>query len=114
MEDVLNKKGLSLLSKAHTPLSYNYRPELDATAELKLDGVKFYQEVIGSLRWAVEIGRVDILLEVALMSQQLALTREGNLEEVIHIVAYLKQNPKFRLMFDIKHPKVSKNCVSHL
>ena len=109
MEDVLNKKGLRLLSKVYTPLSYNYRPELDATAELKQDGVQFYQEVIGSLRWATEIGRVDILLEVALMSQQLALPREGHLEQVLHIIAYLKQNPKFRLMFDTKNPKVNEN-----
>ena len=43
------------------------------------------------------------------MSQQIALSREGNLEQVLHIIAYLKQNPKFRLMFDIKHPMVNEN-----
>ena len=107
VESILEKKGLRLLSKCRTPLAHGYRPELDATAELKSDGVQWYQELIGSLRWAVEIGRLDILLEVTLLSQQLALPREGHLEQVLHIVGYLKQYPKFRLMFDCKAPRVN-------
>ena len=62
IEDVLAKKGLRLPSKYITPLKGGYKPELDSTCELKADGVQLYQELIGSLRWAVEIGRVDILL----------------------------------------------------
>ena len=84
VESILEKKGLRLLSKCRTPLAHGYRPELAATAELKSDGVQWYQELIGSLRWAVEIGRLDILLEVTLLSQQLALPREGHLEQVLH------------------------------
>ena len=56
---------------------------MDCTAKLKADGLQLYQEMIGSLQWAVEIGRVDILLEVALMSKHLALPREGHLERAI-------------------------------
>jgi len=109
VEGVLEKKGLRLLSKCRTPTSHGYRPELDATAELKQDGVQWYQELIGSLRWAAELGRVDILLEVTLMSQQLALPREGHLEQVLHIIGHLKQHPKLRLMFDSDSPKVNEN-----
>ena len=106
VEGVLEKRDLRLLSKCRTPLSHGYRPELDATAELKQDGVQWYQELVGSLRWAAELGRVDILLEITLMSQQLALPREGHLEQVLHIIAYLKLHPKFRLMFNCDPPKV--------
>ena len=35
-----------------------YSPELDAATELKADGVKWYQESIGTLMWAVESGRI--------------------------------------------------------
>ena len=45
--------------------------------------------MIGSLRWAVELGRVEILLEVALMSKHLALPREGHLEKVLNIMGYI-------------------------
>ena len=104
VEDVLQQKGLRLPPKCVTPLSSGYSPEMDATAELKADGVQWYQEMIGQLRWAIEIGRVDILLEVSLLSQHLALPREGHLEQVIHVMGYLKQHKKLRLMFDIGSP----------
>ena len=62
-----------------------------------------------SLRWAAEISRVDILLETTLMSQQLALPREGHLEQVLHIIGYLKQHPKCRLLLDCKPTRVNEN-----
>jgi len=71
------------------PLSSGYRPEMDCTAELKAEGVQRYQEIIGQLRWAIELGRVDILLETSLMTQHLALPREGHLEQAFHLVGYL-------------------------
>ena len=90
----LSKNGLTLPSKCLTPLTSGYRPEMDTTAELKADGLQRYQELIGVLRWAVEIGRVDILLEVSLMSSHLALPREGHLDQVNHIFGYLKKRKK--------------------
>jgi hypothetical protein len=50
MEDALAKKGLCLPSKCFTPLSTDYRPELETSAELKRDGFHVYQELIGVLR----------------------------------------------------------------
>ena len=59
VENTLADKGQRLPSKCLTPIIHGYRPELDATAELKENGVTWYQELIGMLRWAVEIGRVS-------------------------------------------------------
>ena len=58
------------------------------------------------LRWAVEIGRIDILLETSLMSAHLALPRIGHMEQVIHIFGYLKQNSKKKIAFDPEHPQI--------
>ena len=107
VEETLKKKGLRLPSKSNAPLSHGYKPELDSTGELKADGVQWYQEIIGCLRWAVELGRIDILLETALMSQHLALPREGHLEQVLHIVGYIKSHKKFRVLFDASQPRVN-------
>ena len=90
--------------KCGTPLKSGYRPELDASPELKQDGLQRYQELIGRLCWAVELGRVDILLETALMSTHLALPRRGHLEQLYHIFGYLKAHPKRNLFFDPQHP----------
>ena len=80
IEDTLAKRGLRLPPKCLLPLTAGYKPESDCTAELKSEGVQFYQEIVGQLRWAIEIGQVDILLETSLMSSHLAMPREGHLE----------------------------------
>ena len=37
----------------------------------------------------VELGRIDIFCEVSMMSSQLALPREGHLDQVFHILEYI-------------------------
>ena len=105
-EDELQKRGLRLPSMCSSPVSRGYKPEMDCTAELKAAGIQRCQEIIGSLRWAIELGWVDILLETSLLSKHLALPREGHLEQALHIVGYLKSHKKLRLMFDLDYPKV--------
>ena len=66
--------------------------------------------MIGILRWAVEIGRVDILLKVSLLSSHLDFPRIGHLQAVYHIFGYLKQVPKRKLYFDPVPPLISEDC----
>ena len=87
----------------------NYRPELDTSAELKLDGMRYYQELIGILRWAIELGRIDIIMEVSMLSTHLALPREGHLQQVYHIFAFLKNKPKRTIAFDPQHPDIEES-----
>ena len=67
---------------------------MDYIGELKADGLKLYQELIGSFRWGIEISRVGIILETAILSKHLTLPREGHLEQALHIVGYLKRRKK--------------------
>jgi hypothetical protein len=48
----------------------------------------------------VELGRLDVYTEVALLSQHLALPRIGHLEAAYHIFAYLAKHDKSRIIFD--------------
>ena len=96
--------------KCRTPLSSGYRPELDTSPELKAEGLQRYQELIGILRWAVELGRVNILLETSLISTHLALPRQGHLEQLHHIFGYLKKNPKCKLFFNPQHPNIDERA----
>jgi hypothetical protein len=84
-----------LKSKAKTPFpSTTYHPEVDVTDECNAEYSSRYQNLIGVLRWAVELGRIDIYTEVALLSQHLALPRMGHLETVYHVFAYLNKHDK--------------------
>jgi hypothetical protein len=76
VEEDLAKHGKRLPSKCVTPFSCNYAPPLEETPELKANGVQHFQELIGQLWWAVEIGHVDILLETLILSSYLAMPSE--------------------------------------
>jgi len=82
---------------------------MDCSCELKAEGIRRYKEIIGQLRWAIELGHVDILLETSLLSAHLALPREGHLEQVLHIFGYLKSHKQMRILFDSGYSKVKEN-----
>jgi hypothetical protein len=69
----LQKRGDKLPYKAPTPISSGYLPEIDLSPELSKADASFYQTLIGVLCWIVELGRVDIDVEVLMMSSHLAL-----------------------------------------
>jgi hypothetical protein len=83
-----------------------YRPELDATPELSPQEAAHYQSLIGILRWIVELGRVDICLEVSMMSSHLVLPRVGHLEQVFHIFAHLKKYHNTEIVYDPSDPVI--------
>jgi hypothetical protein len=88
-------------------LPSDYRPELETSPELKSNGIQLYQELIGVLRWAVELGRVDVLLEVALLSTYMAMPREGHLQQLYRIFGYFKIYPKRKIAFDFNNPQIN-------
>jgi hypothetical protein len=93
IEEDLARKGKRLPVKGVIPFLSNYAPWLETTVELKADGIQRYQELNDHLCWAVEIGRVDIPLEVSLLSSYLVMPRLGHLEQAFHIFGYLKADP---------------------
>ena len=68
--------GTRMKSSARDPFPSGYRPEMDVTTELQNELVSCFLQLIGILRWAVEIGRLDIYLEVSQLSQHQALPRD--------------------------------------
>ena len=87
LEEAMRSQDKELPSKAITPLTSKYRPELGDSPELDRADTKWYQELIGILRWAVELGRIDILLETSLMSSYMANPRVGHLDQLFHMFA---------------------------
>ena len=69
--------------------------------------VSRYLQLIGICKWAVELGRIDIFLEVSLLSQYQAIPRLGHLEVLYNVFAYLKKHPDVgRMAYDSKAPNV--------
>ena len=66
-------EGYTLKNKVKNPLPSGYCPELDIFDELGLELALQFMQLIGILQWAVELGQIDIYLEVLLI----ALTLPG-------------------------------------
>ena len=54
----------------------------------------------------VKLGRVDIYTEVGMMSSCLAMSRNGHLDALFHVCAYLKKNHNVEMVFDPTEPEV--------
>jgi hypothetical protein len=96
-------------AQAETPMQTSYRAELDVSLELEPVEAAYYQSLIGVLRWMVELGRVDICLECSILSSHLALPREGHLDQLFHIFAYLRKYHNTELVFDPSDPCVDES-----
>ena len=109
VEEDLARSGKRLPSKCVMPILNNYATWLEDSPELMAESMQQYQELIGQLRWAIEIGRLDILLETSLLSSYLAIPRVWHLDQAFHIFVYMKAHPKRKLGLDPAHPAINKN-----
>ena len=108
VEEYLNNYGKkSLPTKGHmNPLTSNYRPEIYLSPELEPQYRSYYQSLIGIIRWIVELGRVDICVEVSMMSSHVALPIQGHFEQVLHIFGYVKNHHNAEMVFDSTKPDI--------
>jgi hypothetical protein len=106
VQRTLANEGRRLQSRAHSPLSHNYHPELDRTRELNHEKASWYQGLIGVLRWCVELGRIDIITETSMMASFCTAPREGHLDQVLHIFAYLRVHDRSTIVMDWTRPEI--------
>jgi hypothetical protein len=67
---------------------------------LDLEKASHYQNGISVLHWCIELGRVDIIMEVSTLASFLAMPHEGHLEAMYHVYAYMKRKHNARLVLD--------------
>jgi hypothetical protein len=73
---------------------------MDATELCNEAMAQYYQQQIGVLRWAVEIGRINICAEVSMLASYTTAPRLGHFHAMLHIFAFLDHHPRCRLVFD--------------
>ena len=103
----LAKRGQTLESKVTLVLPLGYRPELDVSDECGEEDVSFYHSQIGILRWAVELGRIDITTVVSMLASFMVSPRVGHLHAIMHMFGYLNCHEYSCLVFDSRefaHP----------
>jgi hypothetical protein len=109
VEQELSKIDKRLPNKVPTPLSSGYRPELDVSPLLEDEEANYYQQLIGVLQWAVELGRIDIAFCTAIMSKYMVQPRRGHLNELYHVFAYLKAHDRSCIVLDSSRPRIDES-----
>ena len=67
---------MKLNSKIILPMDPSYRPGIDITPTLDREMISRYKQLIGILRWASEIGCINILHDVSKLSLYNSQPRE--------------------------------------
>lgn len=83
-----------------------YRPELDVSDECTDEQITLFQNLIGILQWAVELGRIYIGYEVLALSRYLVMPRTGHLLQAIHMFKYLDIHKDNELAFRPYQPVI--------
>ncbi len=95
-------------SRVHrAPLDKGDHPELDSSELLDAKGVQQYQSLIGSLQWAISLGRFDIATAVMSLSSFRAAPRRGHLDRAKRVCGYLCHMNNATIRFRIGEPDYS-------
>ena len=90
-------------------MTSGYHPDIDITPELGEEDSAYFHSLIGVLRWIVELGRVEINVEASMLSSHLAMPREGHMQELLHVFAYLKKHMNTEMVFDPSETEIDMN-----
>ena len=86
-----------------------YRPEIGITPDIGEEDAAYFHSLIGVLIWIVELGRVEINVEASMLSSHLAMPREGHMQELLHVLAYLKKHMHTEMVFDPSETEIDMN-----
>ncbi|CAJ1935460.1 unnamed protein product, partial [Cylindrotheca closterium] len=85
-------EALCVVKSRISPQKYNsaalpsgYKPELHNTDFVDAETHTLYMQLIGILRWLVELGRMDLCAEVSMMSLYNAMPCVGHFHAVLHL-----------------------------
>ena len=101
--------GRTLTKRAPAPWPCNYLAEMDTTPELNPTMATYYQSQVSVLQWVVQLGRVDMITEVSTLASHMALPREGHLDTMFHVFAFLKIKHNARSIFDPTYPEIDQS-----
>ena len=95
-----------LITNAPNPFPLGYEPCMGVSPLLSPVEASYFLTIIGVMRWMVELGRIDIAVEVSQLSSFLAMPRQGNIVTALHIMYYLKIWHNSKLVLNPSYPGI--------
>jgi len=84
----------------NTPMNEEYHPELDDSPLLGEEMASRYRSIIGSLQWAISLGRCDIQYATTSLARYGMAPREGHLQAAFRVLGYLAKFKKAKVIID--------------
>ena len=101
VDNLLSHEGVQFRTGRKVPqnpfTSTSYRAELDLSEECNGSQHTIFQQLVGILRWLIELGRVNICVEVSILSRYLASPRVGHLHQTLHNFHYLRYHKRSKI-----------------
>ena len=104
-EQTFGEKALN--ARIRSPLERGDHPELDTSELLDDVGREKYQSLIGSMQWAISLGRWDIMTAVMTLSSFRPSPRVGHLERAKRLCCYLANFKDATIRFRVDEPDYS-------
>ena len=102
-----------LTKNAPNPFPLGYEAETDVSPLLPDDKASYFQTVMRVMRWMIELGRIDIAVEVSMLSSFLAMPRNGHMLAALFIMSYLKVRHNSRICLDPTYPDIDQKKFMH-
>ena len=93
--------------KVSSPLKSGDNPELDTSEFLDEKDTKIYQSMIGAAQWVISIGRFDIGVHIMTLSSFRSQPRQGHLDRIKRVYAYLCKMKHATIRFRTDVPDIS-------
>jgi hypothetical protein len=107
MQEYLKKNGDRKLKKnLSAPFDSTCRADTDYSPVLGPKMAKYFWPQIGILRWCLELVRIDIVIEVSMLSTFVCMPREGHLYALYHMFAYLSLYHSAMVVIDPTYPNI--------
>ena len=94
-------------TRFYSPLEKGDHPELDTSELLDEMNTQKYQSIIGSLQWAISLGRFDIATATMSLSSFRAAPRRGHMDQAKRICSYLNRFKDAAIRFQTGQPDYS-------
>jgi len=107
IERMLDKQ----LRNYHSPLEGGYHPELDTSDLVSDKDISKYRMLIGSLNWAVTLGRFEMMFAAVTMTWYSVAPREGHMKTMLRVFGYLKGHQKGILRILTSAPKFEESTM---
>ena len=87
-----------------SPSEKGDRPELDNTEFLDNEGIQRYQSLIGTMQWAISLGRFDINTAIMSLSSFCTAPRIGCTERIKRVYGYISKMRHSSICIRIEEP----------